>query len=67
MLAGLLAFAFLDRFTGSWSVNDMDWFTTIRDLLIKDNYFVWFGVSLVRGVGRWHPCRAANSRNGRSV
>jgi hypothetical protein len=48
MVAGLLAFAFLDRLTGSWSVNDMDWFVKIRDLILKDNALVWWAVSMVR-------------------
>jgi hypothetical protein len=51
IFSGILAFEFLDRLTGSWSVADSYWFHQIYDALVTDTPFLWFVISIVLWIG----------------
>jgi len=42
VFSGMLAFSFLDRITGDWSVVDTEWLAEFVDAVIKKNALVWF-------------------------
>ena len=46
LVAGGMAFAFLDRLTGDWTVMNSDWFLGLADALINTTPMIWFFVSL---------------------
>lgn len=46
ILTGLLAFAVLERLTGTWTVMDSDWFKDFADPIIKKNALIWFLVNM---------------------
>ena len=56
-LSGLLAFAVLDRITGSWSVMDSDWFSDFANPMIKNSPVRkrggWDAGINASEVGRW--------------
>ena len=47
IFAGVIAFDFLDRITGEWTVLDTEWMSGFVDSVMKDNMFVWFAISIV--------------------
>ena len=47
ILSGVIAFDFLDRITGEWTVLDTEWMSGFVDSVMKDNMFVWFAISIV--------------------
>ncbi|KAL7542407.1 hypothetical protein ACHAXR_013410 [Thalassiosira sp. AJA248-18] len=47
IFAGAIAFDFLDRITGEWTVLDTDWMAGFVDVVIKENMLVWFAISIV--------------------
>mmetsp|Transcript_14391 Transcript_14391/g.18856 ORF Transcript_14391/g.18856 Transcript_14391/m.18856 type:complete len:851 (+) Transcript_14391:129-2681(+) len=46
LIAGTLAFDFLDRITGDWSVTTMDWMQQFVLVMFNDNPGLWFFMSL---------------------
>lgn len=46
IFAGVIAFDFLDRITGDWTVMDTAWMSGFVDAVIKENMFVWFAISI---------------------
>jgi hypothetical protein len=46
IFAGMIAFDFLDRVTGEWSVVDGGWMSEFFDTVIKENILLWFAVSM---------------------
>ena len=46
IFAGMIAFDFLDRITGEWSVVDGGWMSEFFDTVIKENILLWFAVSM---------------------
>lgn len=47
IFAGMIAFDFLDRITGEWTVLDTEWMAGFVDVVIKENVLVWFAISIV--------------------
>ncbi|KAL7549921.1 hypothetical protein ACHAWF_013176 [Thalassiosira exigua] len=47
IFAGVLAFDFLDRITGEWSVLETEWMAGFVDAMIKENMLLWFAISIV--------------------
>lgn len=47
IFAGMLAFDFLDRITGDWTVVDATWMSEYFDTVIKENMLLWFAVSMI--------------------
>jgi len=47
IFAGMIAFDFLDRITGDWSVIDTLWMRGFVDALIRENMLVWFAISIL--------------------
>mmetsp|Transcript_13783 Transcript_13783/g.29594 ORF Transcript_13783/g.29594 Transcript_13783/m.29594 type:complete len:868 (-) Transcript_13783:1415-4018(-) len=47
IFAGVLAFDFLDRITGEWTVVDTEWMSGFVDSVIKEHMLVWFVISIV--------------------
>lgn len=47
IFAGVIAFDFLDRITGEWTVLDTEWMAGFVDVVIKENVLVWFTISIV--------------------
>lgn len=47
IFAGVIAFDFLDRITGEWTVLDTEWMVGFVDVVIKENVLVWFTISIV--------------------
>eukprot|EP00956_Cyclotella_meneghiniana_P024643 scaffold49757_cov82-Cyclotella_meneghiniana.AAC.3 len=47
IFAGMIAFDFLDRITGDWTVVDSAWMTEFFETTIKENILLWFAVSMV--------------------
>uniref|UniRef100_A0A7S2RBC2 Uncharacterized protein n=1 Tax=Rhizochromulina marina TaxID=1034831 RepID=A0A7S2RBC2_9STRA len=50
-LGGLLAFAFLDRLTGEWTVMDSKWFESTANALVYDSPGLWFIFSCLAWAG----------------
>ena len=46
VFAGLLAFDFLDRITGEWTVVDAEWMSGFVDAVLKEHMLVWFAISI---------------------
>jgi WD repeat-containing protein 35 len=46
VFAGMIAFDFLDRITGEWSVVDAVWMSDFFESVIKENVLLWFAVSM---------------------
>jgi len=46
LFAGVLAFDFLDRITGEWTVMDAKWMSGFVDSMIKQSPLVWFAISI---------------------
>ena len=42
ILSGVIAFDFLDRITGEWTVLDTEWMSGFVDSVMKDNMFGFF-------------------------
>jgi len=47
IFAGVIAFDFLDRITGDWTVVDTAWMSGFVDTVIKEHTLVWFAISIV--------------------
>ena len=47
IFAGVIAFDFLDRITGEWTVLDTEWMEGFANSFIKDHMLVWFAISIV--------------------
>jgi WD repeat-containing protein 35 len=47
IFAGMIAFDFLDRITGDWTVVDASWMSEYFESVIKENVLLWFFVSMV--------------------
>lgn len=47
IFVGILAFDFLDRITGEWTVLDTEWMTGFVDAVFKKHKMVWFVISLI--------------------
>jgi hypothetical protein len=47
IFAGILAFDFLDRFTGEWTVLDTEWMSGFVDSVFKKHKLVWFVISMI--------------------
>ena len=47
IFSGILAFDFLDRITGDWSVIDTVWMESFVETFLKENMLLWFLVSMV--------------------
>ena len=47
IFAGILAFDFLDRITGEWTVLDTEWMAGFVDSVFKKHKMVWFVISMV--------------------
>jgi len=47
IFAGVIAFDFLDRITGEWTVLDAEWMSGFVDSVIKEHMLVWFAISIV--------------------
>lgn len=47
IFAGMIAFDFLDRITGDWTVVDATWMSEYFDTVIKENMLLWFAVSMI--------------------
>ena len=47
IFAGMIAFEFLDRITGDWTIVDSAWMSDYYETVIKENVLVWFAVSMV--------------------
>mmetsp|Transcript_45192 Transcript_45192/g.54796 ORF Transcript_45192/g.54796 Transcript_45192/m.54796 type:complete len:856 (+) Transcript_45192:187-2754(+) len=50
VFAGTIAFDFLDRITGEWTVVDTLWMRNFVEALIKENMMVWFLISMIAWV-----------------
>lgn len=46
IFAGMMAFDFLDRITGDWTVVDSAWMSEFFETVIRDNILLWFAVSM---------------------
>lgn len=46
IFAGMIAFDFLDRITGDWTVVDSAWMSEFFETVIRDNILLWFAVSM---------------------
>mmetsp|Transcript_26639 Transcript_26639/g.63882 ORF Transcript_26639/g.63882 Transcript_26639/m.63882 type:complete len:860 (-) Transcript_26639:253-2832(-) len=47
IFAGVIAFDFLDRITGEWTVLDAEWMSGFVNSVIKEHMLVWFAISIV--------------------
>ena len=47
IFAGMIAFDFLDRITGDWTVVDAAWMSEYFNTVIKENMLLWFAVSVI--------------------
>jgi len=47
LLAGILAFATLDRITGDWTVLNTKWMESFVNTMLKNNVLLWFVVSML--------------------
>ncbi len=47
IFAGILAFDFLDRITGEWTVLDTEWMSGFVDSVFKKHKLVWFVISMI--------------------
>lgn len=47
IFAGMIAFDFLDRITGDWTVVDAAWMAEYFETVLKENVLLWFAVSMV--------------------
>jgi hypothetical protein len=47
LLAGILAFAALDRITGDWTVIDTKWMEGFYNTMLKDSALLWLFISLL--------------------
>ena len=47
IFSGMIAFDFLDRITGEWTVVDAEWMSEFVDSVIKKHMLVWFATSIV--------------------
>lgn len=50
IFAGMIAFDFLDRITGDWTVVDSAWLSEFFETVIKENVLLWFAVSMIAWV-----------------
>lgn len=46
IFAGMIAFDFLDRITGDWTVVDSAWMSEFFETVIRENILLWFAVSM---------------------
>ena len=46
LFAGVIAFDFLDRITGEWTVMDAKWMSGFVDSMMTQNPLVWFAISI---------------------
>lgn len=46
IFAGMIAFDFLDRITGDWTVVDSAWMSEFFETVIKENILLWFAASM---------------------
>lgn len=47
IFSGMIAFDFLDRITGDWSVIETMWLKNFVKAVIQENMLVWFSISIV--------------------
>jgi len=67
MFAGMLAFDWLDRITGTWTVMNTSWMASFAGSLFEKNMLVWFAISHIMWVlFAWIILKCFNLLNWRS-